>query len=362
MNKFIEKAKQFYINEVNDYQLYKTLAERVSDEYLKENLLRIASMEQRHAEFWRRFLEKNGVKPPEVRIKKLRLAIASFLNKFTNPVIVVSFLELGEANSVKEYYEFLKKAPLSEEEKETLKSIIVDEIQHETFFAKEAEKLGISNVRDFVLGMNDGLVEILGAVTGLSAVYVNNPMMVAISGSIVGIAGALSMGIGAYISVRSQRQVNQALKEKIEILFDVAPEKAIEEFKDYLRELNIPEDVINELAKKVKDKKALVRLLVKEDDENELKSGLFTGFAYLFGVLFPVLPYFFAPSSLVALPLSILFAGLALATVGAFISLLSGIDIKKKALEMVVAGFSAAGLSYFFGKAIQAIFGIDVDV
>ncbi|RUM50534.1 MAG: rubrerythrin family protein [Hydrogenothermus sp.] len=359
---FIKKAKEFYINEIRDYEFYLFLSKKVKDEKLKDNLIRIANMERGHANFWKQFLEKNNVPIPNVNTVKLRKYIALILNKLTNPVLVVSFLELGESGGVKEYYDFLTKAPLSEEEKEKLKKIIVDEIEHETFFAKEAEKFGISNVRDFVLGMNDGLVEILGAVTGLSAVYVNNPLMVAVSGSIVGVAGALSMGIGAFISVRSQRQVNQALNEKIEILFDVSPSKALDTLKEHLEEMNIPPQVIEDVVKKIDDKKALAKLLIKEDDENEIRSGLFTGFAYLFGVLLPVLPYFFAPSSLVALPFSILFAGLALGTVGFIISVLSGIDIKKKVMEMVVAGFSAAGLSYLFGKAIQAIFGIDIDV
>ena len=356
----IQKVKEYYINEIHDYELYTALAKQTKDQYLKENLIRIANMEKNHASFWRSVLEKRGEKVPEVKIPALKKKIILLLNKITNPVIMVSILEVGEAGGVKEYYNFLKQDFLEPEEKEILKKIIVDEIQHETFFSKEAEKLGLSNVRDFVLGMNDGLVEILGAVTGLSAVYVNNPLMVAVSGSIVGIAGALSMGIGAYISVKSQRQVNQALNEKIEILFEVAPEKALDELKSYLEELNIPDELIKEILKKIDDKSALAKLLIKKDEENEIKSGLFTGFAYLFGVLFPVLPYFFTPSSLIALPFSILFAGLALAIVGFFISIFSGIDAKKKALEMVIAGFSAAGLSYIFGKIIQSVFGIDI--
>ncbi len=359
---YIQKAKEFYINEINDHEFYKLLAEKVKTKELKENLLRISNMEKRHADFWKMYIENRGEKLPEVKASKIRKNFALILNKFTNPVVLVSFLELGEAGGVKEYYEFLKSDNLNDEEKKILKNIIIDEIQHETFFAKEAERFGLSNVRDFVLGMNDGLVEILGAVSGLSAVYVNNPLMVAISGSIVGIAGALSMGIGAYISVRSQKQVNQSKNEKIKILFDVSPEKALDELEDYLNKLNLPKSIIKKVLENIEDKKALAKLLIKEDDENELKSGLFTGFAYLVGVLFPVMPYFLVPSSLIALPFSIFFAGLALATVGLFIAMFSGINVKKKIMEMVVAGFSAAGFSYLFGKAIQIIFGVEVGI
>src|SRR5690606_25270875 len=114
--------------------------------------------------------------------------------------------------------------------------IIVDEMEHEQSFRDESRRLGLANVRDFVLGMNDGLVEILGAVAGLTAVYWYNPTIIAISGLIVGIAGALSMGIGAFISVRSQRQINEGAKERMEILFEVAPERAVAEYRARLAE------------------------------------------------------------------------------------------------------------------------------
>lgn len=357
---YIKKARQFFINEINDYMFYKLLAEKVKDGNFRENLIRISNMEKTHAEFWKSFLERRGEKVPEVNISSLKKMLVNILIKFPNPAVMVSFLELGEASGVKEYKEFLDKSNLDNKEREILKKIIIDEIKHETFFSEEAEKLGLSNVRDFVLGMNDGLVEILGAVTGLSAVYINNPLIVASSGLVVGIAGALSMGIGAFISVRSQKQVNQAMKEKMEIIFEVSPDLAVEEIKDYLEKLSIPPEIVKKVLENIDDKKSIAKLLLKEEDENELKSGLFTGFAYLFGVFFPIVPYFFAPSSLVALPFSILFAGLALATVGIFISLFSGINIKKKVLEMVLAGFSAAGLSYIFGKIVQTVFGIEI--
>ncbi len=139
---------------------------------------------------------------------------------------VTSLLEMGERDAVKKYYRFLTEysSEMSEDERERLKSVILDELEHEKFFREEEKTFHTENIRDLVLGMNDGLVEILGAVTGLSAVYPNRPELVGISGLIVGgVAGALSMGIGAFISVRSQRQVNEALREKMEVLFRVSP-------------------------------------------------------------------------------------------------------------------------------------------
>ncbi len=357
----VQLAKQFYIDEMNDYLTYMEIAKSVKDLQLREILIKIAKMEKEHASFWKDFLEKRGKTVPEVSINKVKIDLLKAVAKIVNPLLVISFLEIGEASAFQKYYKFLKEADISEEEKQFLKKIILDEIEHETTFAKKTENTGISNIRDFVLGMNDGLVEILGVVTGLSAVYLNNPFVVAVSGLIVGVAGALSMGIGAFISVRSQRQVNEAIREKLQIIFDISPERAVEEFKEKLLETGIPKDLADEISKKLgTNKEAIKKLLIKETDENEIVSGLFTGFAYLFGVFFPVLPYFIAPSSLIALPFSILFAGLALAIVATVISVLSGINIKKKIMEMVFSAFFAAGVSYLFGSLMQNLFGISV--
>ncbi|ACO03977.1 MAG TPA: rubrerythrin family protein [Persephonella sp.] len=362
MRQIVEYAKEFYKDEINDFVTYSYLSEKAKDPELKKILKEIAEIEKSHAQFWKDFLQKRGEKIPETAHSKIRLFLLSVLSKIINPVFVVSFLELGESGAVKKYYDFLKKESIDEEEKEKIKKIIVDELEHETTFSKETQKLGVSNIRDFVLGMNDGLVEILGVVTGLSAVYLNNPFMVAISGLIVGIAGALSMGIGAFISVRSQRQVNEGIKEKLEIIFDIRPEKAVDEFKEKLVETGIPEKLAEEISSKLgKEKNSLKKLLVEEVTENEIVSGLFTGFAYLIGVLFPVLPYFFSPTSITALPFAVLFAGLALTVVATVISVLSGINVKKKILEMVLTAFLAAGLSYGFGSLMQSIFGINID-
>ncbi len=365
-NKILKDAIEFYTNEINDFYMYQELAKIEKNSELKNELIRISKMEKKHSQFWERFIKKRGGSVPDVRPSKRKVFILKLLRRFFNPVVVISFLEMGEASGFQRYYKFLKEQNLNldEYEKKALENIILDEIAHETIFREKEKTFSkLSNIRDFVLGMNDGLVEILGAVAGLSAVYAHQPMVVAISGLIVGVAGALSMGIGAYISVRSQRQVNQAMKEKMEVLFDVSPKSAIEEFKNKLKEAGLTDEIVEEIAEKFKGKHDVIKkLLIEEVEENEILSGLFTGFAYLFGVFFPVIPFFFAPSSYIALPFSILFAGLALSIVATVISLLSGISIKQKILEMVLSAFGAAGLAYIFGKIMQQIFGINVDI
>lgn len=356
----VEMAKGFYQDEINDHLTYQKLVGDTRKTDFDIDMTRIAGMERRHADFWKAMLEAQNVQLPFVHVNRTRLWLLRLLRLLINPVLLVSLLELSETSAVKRYLCFFNHADLDAPEKEHLKQIILDELEHETYFKQTAQSLGVGNLRDIVLGMNDGLVEILGAVTGLSAVYPNNPILVAVSGLIVGIAGALSMGIGAFVSVRSQRQVNDGARERMEALLAIDPQRAVHTYRGELIASGIPAPLAEETARTLgKNQRALTNLILPDSDgDNELRSALFTGGAYLIGVIFPVLPYFFAPSALLALPFSILFAGLSLTVVASLVAMLSGIPIKQKVLEMVVSGFMAVGLSYGFGSLMRSVFGL----
>ena len=357
---FVEMIKGFYQDEMNDHLTYRALVGNTKNRHFQTQMTRIAGMERGHADFWKAMIEAHQEPLPQIRVNRARLFVLRVLRMFINPILLVSLLELGETSAVHRYMHVYKYADLEEREKVGLKRIIMDELEHETFFKQTAQQLGVSNLRDFVLGMNDGLVEILGTVAGLSAVYPRNPFLVALSGLIVGIAGALSMGIGAFISVRSQRQVNEGLRERMEVLLSLDPERAVQDYRSELVASGIPPRLADEASRTLgKNKQAIANLVLPQvQQENELRSGLFTAGAYLVGVFFPVLPYFLVPSSLLALPIAVVFAGLSLALVAIVVAMLSGISMWQKSLEMVVSGFAAAGLSYGFGTLMRSIFGI----
>lgn len=361
---WIELAKNFYLDEHNDHLTYLALAEHARDEQVQQNIRRIAEMEHQHADFWEDMLTANNETLPSGGVNRSRLWMLHALRLFINPVLIVSLLELGEAGAMRRYLDFYKQAPLQEDDRVRLKRIILEELEHETFFKQTAKALGVDNLRDFVLGMNDGLVEILGTVAGLSAVYPTHPLLVAVSGLIVGIAGALSMGIGAFISVRSQRQVNDATRERMEILFSIDSERAMHAYRGELVDSGVPASLAEETARILsKNKRALANLVLPgHATDNEMRSGLFTGSAYVIGVIFPVLPYFIAPSSFIALPLAIVFAGLSLSIVAIIVAMLSGISMRRKIFEMVVSGFAAAGIAYTFGSLMRSVFGIGGDL
>lgn len=356
----VELAGKFYEDEYKDSVLYAQLAKGEKDSELKREFLRLSNIESKHAKFWHDFLENRGAEVQRVKVGKLSFLSIKLLRRLLGPGAIASLLEMGENSAVEKYFEFLTAFRLSENERKALSEVIVDELEHEHFFAETKKRFHTDNIRDFVLGMNDGLVELLGAVTGLSAVYVNFPRIVGISGLIVGVAGALSMAIGAFISVRSQRQVNESVQKRMEVLFKVSPGRAKEELLERLGESGMPGEIAEEVAEKLSlNHDALMRLLIGgERQENEVRSALYTGLAYILGVSFPVLPYFLFSSSLVALPFSVALAGAALAGVAILISVLSGISIRTKVTEMVATGLGAAFLSYLFGRLMEGVFHI----
>ncbi|MHB8107092.1 MAG: VIT1/CCC1 transporter family protein [Candidatus Cryosericum sp.] len=352
------KAISFYADERSASRLYAYLAGSEKDPALRARFAELARVETLHMAFWRAFLLRRGIATTEP--SWFSFAWARLLRRVLGTRRYLSLLEITEATAVDSYYQFLNSTVLEETERADIARIIEDELGHEEELESQFNALPKDNVRDFVMGMNDGLVELLGAVTGLSAVYPTRPRIVGVNGLVVGLAGALSMGIGTWVSVRSQRQVNDGVRRKTDLLFSVAPRRAQAELATKLAKSGMPADLTNEVASKLAaNKDAMIALLTENTPSNEIRSALFTAAAYIIGLLFPVLPYFFARNSFTALILSVLFAGLALATVASIITLTAGSNaFRRKIREMVITGLGAAAASYAFGRLIQAVFGI----
>src|SRR5664280_1980469 len=278
------KAMSFYTDERSASRLYAYLAGSEKDPALRAHFAELARVETLHMAFWRAFLLKRGITTAEP--SWFSFAWARLLRRMLGTRRYLSLLEITEATTVDSYYQFLNSATLEEAEKTNIARIIEDELGHEEELKSQFNALPKDNVRDFVMGMNDGLVELLGAVTGLSAVYPTRPQIVAVNGLVVGLAGALSMGIGTWVSVRTQRQVNEGIRRKTDLLFSVAPKRAQAELARKLTESGMPADLTDEITEKLaSNKEAMIGLLTEHTPVNEIRSALFTGVAYIIGLL-----------------------------------------------------------------------------
>ncbi len=214
-------------------------------------------------------------------------------------------------------------------------------------------------IREFVFGVNDGLVTTVGFIAGVTGASINL-RIVLMSGTAEIIAGTASMFFGAYLATKSQNEFYQKeiAREMMEIKEN--PEHEIEEIYEIYQEKGFTKTEIDPIAKKLmSDKKILLNFMVQDElgiskdyYEKPLRIALYTGLSFLAGGIPPLIPFFFIRNSLTAVAASIflsvsvlIFTGLAKAKVtktGKF----------KSSLEMVLIGGTAAAAGFICGKLI----------
>jgi len=197
-------ARQLVLDELFDLSLYQSLR-NVASGKLREILDQLIPIESRHFEFWQDFFDLHVNTLDLVRRLKLVLLVA-VCRLFGAPAIHI-VLEAIEVHGVRKYlrvWSAYGNGPLGS----AVRNILEDEFKHEDeVVTGEAERqINPERVRDIFLGLNDGLVEILGAVSGFFAAF-GNSLAVLVAGLTVAVAGALSMAAGAWIAVSSESEV-----------------------------------------------------------------------------------------------------------------------------------------------------------
>src|SRR5699024_1063064 len=174
-------------------RVYRDLAERRSGED-REILLALATAESRHQEHWISLLGEHADKR---RSADLVTRCLAFLGRMFGSVFVLALAQQSETSSPYE----AASAEMAADER------IHAEVVRALAARSRARLSG--NFRAAVFGANDGLVSNLALVLGVGAAGVSNSviLLTGVSGLL---AGALSMGAGEYISVRSQRELLEA--------------------------------------------------------------------------------------------------------------------------------------------------------
>ena len=326
-------------------------------------------MEAKHIAFWRKFLEKRGVDTRSINLNEFKVKLFLLLTKILGLGLTLKLLENSENTAVSFYANLLKIPDLSSDEKDQLYEIIVDEVLHEDELIDLGGRLKefMEHIRDAVLGMSDGLVEVLSVAAGLAGAY-GSPLPVAIGGGIVGIAGALSMAIGSFNSVRAQRQVRGNIISRIRLVAEYVPTILIDRIKKLFMKKGFTEKTSEKVAlEALHDKKLLADLVISEEYglkeevlENPVKAGIYTGVFYLVGAFVPLLPYFLGIQVAWALPISFIIAGAMLSITGFVIALLGNLSIKRKMIELVVGGLGSATLTFIIGRLASLLVGIEV--
>lgn len=366
----IKYGKTALADELFAAGIYLTASKVVKDDSTKDRFSKMSEMERNHAEFWRKFLEKRGVNPSEVGVSSLKMMLYAIVLKLFGLALTFRLMEAGEADAVELYSRMLERQELDEGERATVRKILEEELVHEQELAEEESRFKelLEHVRDAVLGMNDGLVEILSVTAGLAGAY-GDPSHVALGGFVVAVAGALSMGIGAYVAARAQRQVHEGLLGRVSLAARYAAHVFKERIRRFMIEKGYSEGVSSRIAEESINDSSLVAKVIAEEEyglrkeklEKPTAAGLYTGIAYLLSAFIPVLPYFTGLPIIFAMTLSLFLAALALSAIGFIIAVSAALSIRRKIMEMILAGFGSAVATFLIGKLFSIIFGIAVD-
>ncbi len=324
---FIGLTKKYYLGEMKDHEVYERLSRLERNNELKNSLSNLSKVEREHAKFFSQLLKKQGINVENEKVSKISILFSIFLRYILGLSLTLKILERGESDAIKKYIDYLKNSDLDENDKKLLKNIIIDEMFHEDFFEESEEKVAkrTEKIRDAVYGMSDGLVEVLASVAGLAPVLLKS-IFVAIGGLVVGISGSLSMAIGAYLSVKAQRDYSDSKIKLERIKEEIKGEKTNEE---------------------------------EENFSNPLSSAINTGLFYIIGAMFPILPFFFM-GGIYALVLSFSLVVISQSVTSIIISILSGTPILKSLLRTVTLTVLAAIGTYVIGNIIHSVIGISI--
>lgn len=340
----LRRWRRYLANEMAEAAVYQDLARRRTGEE-RAILLELAEAETRHQDHWRALLGEAAGRP---RRADARNRVLGFLARHFGTVFALALAQRAEGRSP------------YERDADATETMAADEQIHEEVVrglaARGRERLS-GTFRAAVFGANDGLVSNLALVLGIGATGVSNHTVL-VTGLAGLLAGALSMGAGEYVSVRSQRELleasapNPATRAALRHLDVEANELALV----YRARGMAPEAASAHAADVLGDVTAARP--VARDDHAAIGTGLHAAVSsfcfFASGALVPVLPYLLGLQGPAAVVTASVLVGVALLGTGAVVGLLSGAPPLRRALRQLAIGYGAAAATYALGLAFGA--------
>ena len=392
VKKILAALEENWQAEVEAYHTYLALAERDTEPVRAQVLRHLANAEWEHAALWHgRIIELGGTEP--VYRGKPGGEADSLANRAGGVRMALRRLEIEESRHIATYGEQLK-ALGDEGSTAILDHVIEDEKDHyrelgsllrghyapsagapkidakavlDELLAKRAKgrKQPGSWIGDAIYGVNDGLGAIFGIVSGVSGATLGNPTQtshyVLLAGLSGMIASALSMGSGAYLAAKSEREIFQAEVEREREAIKMNGPEARELLSLYYQVKGLPEaDAMHMVNHIASDPEQLLRALVSErlgsSEEalsNPMVSASSGALSTAVGAIIPVIPFFFMQgiSAVIAAAVISLLAHFA---VGAAKSLITVRSWWSSGFEMTVVGAVEGAVTYGIGILLGA--------
>lgn len=283
--KQLAQVLQFQQNEATESVVYKKLAGIEKDPENKKVLLQIADDEYRHYQMLENYTKKRP------KVNKRKVMFYYIIARIFGVTFGLKLMEGGESKAQVKYGAF--------EEYPDIKQIAQDEEKHEKALIDILKEEKLDYMGSIVLGLNDALVELTGALAGFT-LALNDPKLVALTGSITGIAAALSMGSSEYLSTR-----------------------------------------------------------MEDGSKHALKASVYTGIAYLVTVVILIAPYLIFNNLYLSLSLTLSAAVAIIAAFNYYYSVVKEESFKRRFLEMALLSLSVAAISFGIGYLLKTFTGID---
>lgn len=358
------------VDELNGAQMYDALAAAETDPRLSEIYRRLAGVERRHADRWRRKLEDAGERVPEFRPSWRTRTLGWFARRFGTGAILPSVQRLERAGT-KKYATQADAHDFHGDERSHARIIKLLRSTSGGFAGADVARLegrhrmaGGNALRAAVLGANDGLVSNLSLVMGVAGAAISHRATL-VAGLAGLLAGAGSMALGEWLSVQSSRELylHQLETEEEELL--AAPEEEEEELALIYQARGVDEAQARAFAASMmRDPDTALEALAREElgiDPAELGGSAWvaaiTSFTlFSLGAVVPVIPLLFA-SGTTAVVSSVIFSAVALFVIGAGITLFTGRSVLFSGTRHVIFGMVAAALTYGLGRLVGVALG-----
>src|SRR2546421_969430 len=373
----IAALRQNWQREMEGVRTYRDLAQRERDTARRNILTKMADAEQRHAQKWEHKLAELGVEPPQEQ-RSLKMRFQGWLRRQLGTDAALRQLE-GEEDKDIARYEAQARSINDIEAQTMVREVRREEESHGRVIREIISPIGPQGMLDLMLrrerwhkrgggwlgdaiyGANDGLGAVFGIVSGVAA-YTGGSHFVLVSGLAGMMASALSMGSGAFLATKSEREVYQAEigREQREIEED--PEEEREELALFYQLKGFTEDESRMLASRLAEKpEQFLRTLAHEElglsedsFPNPWLAAVSATISTALGAFIPIIPFFFL-SGITAIIVAAFISLVAHFAVGAAKTLVTGRSWFNSGMEMTVVGGVEAVITYVLGAAFKAI-------
>lgn len=366
-------VQKMWQREVEAAATYRHLAERERDRSRRDILVRLAEQEEKHAARWSdRIASATGTAPDPREVERG----LSWFQRLSDPSVVLHRLE-QEENRAEAEYEALMARLSDPADRQIAEDAMLEERDHavvlrtlaggklptprstlDSILGRERWHVrGTGWIGDAIYGVNDGLGAVFGIVSGMAG-YTGGSEVVLAAGLAGTLASALSMGAGAYLASKSEREVyeSEVSRERAEIEED--PHEEALELELFYQLKGFPPEEARAMAERLQQQpKQFLRTLVQEElglsEEhfpNPLRSTISATVSTAIGGFIPIIPFFFTVG-MPAVVASFVISTLAHFAVGASKALVTTRSWWASGLEMTVVGIIEAAITYGLGLA-----------